>query len=63
MLSEEVSPRGPPYTTELPRAKIPASLDQLTPIYRVLNNEGVVLDSSQDPNVSLVSKNNAIVPF
>ena len=53
----EYSPRGPPYTVDLSAASTPAATDQLRPIYRIMNSDGIIIDQSQDPNVH----NNCIV--
>ena len=50
-LSEDVSPRGPPYVSSLRGATISRETE-LAPIYRVLDSEGQIINPSEDPHVS-----------
>ena len=56
LASSEMPSRGMPFTTKLASASTPHTTDSLIPCYHVLNNEGKVLDPSQDPQVFITHK-------
>lgn len=50
--TENAPSRGLIYTTDLAEATVSLASKRPLPVYRVMNADGSVLDSQQDPNVS-----------
>lgn len=50
--TENAPSRGLVYTTDLAEATVSLASKRPLPVYRVMNADGSVLDSQQDPNVS-----------